>query len=180
MTRGQSTSWTWGRICSLAIVVLASATACSSASDHTKTVTKLPITGVSTSAAPRSTVALPPPLAVARAKDQTFFEGNGSALLAMHREAAAMKRGIAPPQCRATVVRLDRTLTGEQAAELIAGTNDAVLRAALDDERRALGVFLTSCVKEVQTGPALERIRVELTTSADIVDQRLKTLGIAA
>jgi hypothetical protein len=96
----------------------------------------------------------------------------------MHRTAQASDSLRTPQQCRSTIGNLNRTITGEAAAELVTETSDGVLRGALDSERRALGSFLTACIHEAENATTPDRLRAPLAAAVDVVDTRLRALGV--
>lgn len=105
-----------------------------------------------------------------------FLELDGAPLLTMHGTAAPLTTSGRPGResCAEVGERLEASLTSEEALLLIGLVPDEVLRAALFQERTALGVVLTSCV--LADGSMDEAMIEALVEAAAAVDDRIRHL----
>lgn len=107
----------------------------------------------------------------------SYLEGEGAALARMHTTASGEPFQGGPGRCRETVRKLEKRAPSPRVAELLTGVADEPLRAALDEERRALGLSLSRCLKSREVGASDRR---RLTRAAELSNRRLDELRGAA
>lgn len=120
----------------------------------------------------------PTPSRADRDLTTTFLGRAGAPLLRVHRVAASATQSSGTKACEKVIARLDRIATGEEAAALVGGIPDDVLRGLFDEERRALGVRLTSCVTRPGDSDAATTSAEDLRARRSLVTQRLNQLGV--
>lgn len=106
---------------------------------------------------------------------QTYLEGEGSQLVVMHEAGVEITDDLDPEACESAVARLNRVAPSVAVVRLIAGLADEVLAAALNSERRALGVALTTCVTAADAVSLRERMAA-VADAATLVEVRLAQL----
>ena len=117
-----------------------------------------------------------PPVAVEDARATlSYLDGEGAALMRMHRAATdePLKEG---QRCQQVVQRLNSGAPPDRVAGLMDGVADEPLRAAFSEERLKLGVALTRCVKNHRATP---EDAARLTRATDLSTQRLDELRAA-
>lgn len=117
-----------------------------------------------------------PPVAVDDAHATlSYLDGEGAALMHMHRAATSepLKEG---QRCEQVVQRLNAGAPPDRVAELMDGVEDEPLRAAFSEERLRLGVALTRCVKNHR---AMPEDAARLRRATDLSTQRLDELHAA-
>src|SRR3954452_10396634 len=107
------------------------------------------IVGSGDDSPPPATIAdLPAPARDEARATLSYLKGDGAALMRMHESVTQEPLTGGRQGCKQAVQRLDSAAPSGRVAGLIGGVRDDPLRAAFDEERLALGVGLTRCVKE--------------------------------
>jgi hypothetical protein len=127
-------------------------------------------------AGPRDTADLPPARADEARATLAYLDGDGAALLRVHKAAAGDPLGEGSGRCRQIVRELDSEVRPYRAAGLTGGVPDEPMRAVLSEQLLALGTALTRCADDEVTAPDEDR----LTRATNLTSQRLEELREAA
>jgi hypothetical protein len=103
----------------------------------------------------------------------SYLDGKGAALMRMHLAATEEPLKGGRQRCEQVVRRLDAAASSMRVATLVSGIQDEPMRAAFGEERLALGVALTRCVRDGQATPGDSG---RLTRATDLSKQRLDEL----
>lgn len=119
----------------------------------------------------------PFPSASPRVAEQSldYLELGGAELMTMHEAALALPQAADEHHCSTVAQALDRTAPSPDVMRKLTALRDQPLQAAFDQERRALGVALTTCISPAPRLPP-EAVRADLTEASDLVSERLSQL----
>lgn len=116
------------------------------------------------------TADLPPVTADEARATLSYLDGKGAVVMRMHEVASDQPRKEGREHCERVVQRLDSGAPVERVVALMDGVEDEPLRAAFSEERLALGVALTRCVRSQR---AMPRDTSRLARATELSEQRL-------